>query len=349
MEHGPRPPPPWIINWGILVSKAMIWAKQAQRFLRTPISLPMTTASTEPSTTRSQRPPCQHKYIKRSGNRHGSFARCLVEVRPRMGPTHRILSFLTIATAFLHHNCVGQLMEKPGSIEQEGTFQAFEEFWVTRFDCESGAQESSQVQGQGGNGGRRGTSLETSGTTTHCGWRGGGVDKQAGRLQLGRARELTGQLERSSQVLEAELQAYKKLPPATKVSKIDIMELYAGHADIAHQYDLKAVEPYDLIYVHNMSKDKYKRSWRQAQKWFSPLLVVVETECTILEHLQRKPELCGQRQNGWAWSPQRRTVATCQGRSAVLPSINSWWMLMATTSCLTQRILESGTFLKFNN
>ena len=81
--------------------------------------------------------------------------------------------------------------------------------------------------------------------------------------------------------MEAELQAYKKLPPATKVSEIDIMELYAGHADIAHQYDLKALEPYDLIYVHNMSKDKYKRSWRQAQKWFSPLLVVVETECTF--------------------------------------------------------------------
>ena len=198
MEHGPRPPPTWIINWRILVGKAMIWAKQAQRFLRTPISLPMTMASTEPSTTRSQRPPCQHKYIKRSGNRHASFAQCLVEVWRRMGPTHRVLSFLTIATAFLHHNCVGQLMDKPGSIEQEGTFQAFEEFWVLRFDCESGAQESSQVQGRGGNGGRRGTSWETSGTTTHCGWRGGGVDKQPGRLQLGRGRELTGQLERSS-------------------------------------------------------------------------------------------------------------------------------------------------------
>ena len=74
--------------------------------------------------------------------------------------------------------------------------------------------------------------------------------------------------------MEAELQAYKKLPPATKVSKIDI-------TDIAHQYDLKALEPYDLIYVHNMNKDKYKRSWRQAQKWFSPLLAVVETECTF--------------------------------------------------------------------
>ena len=266
MEHGPRPPPPWIINWRILVSKAMIWAKQAQRFLRTPISLPMTTASTEPSTTRSQRPPCQHKYIQAKRQSPRKLCTMSGGSTTKDGCNHRILSFLTIATAFLHHNCVGQLMEKRGSIEQEGTFQAFEEFWVPRFDCESGAQESSQVQGQGGNGGRRGTSLETSGTTTHCGWGGGGVDKQPGRLQLGRARELTGQLERSSQVLEAELQAYKKLPPATKVSKIDIMELYAGHADIAHQYDLKALEPYDLIYVHNMSKDKYKRSWRQAQK-----------------------------------------------------------------------------------
>jgi hypothetical protein len=94
---------------------------------------------------------------------------------------------------------------------------------------------------------------------------------------------LTGQLERSSQVLEAELQAYDKLPAAVNLPKIDIMELYAGHADIsflAHQYDLKALEPYDLMYGHDMTKDKYKRSWRRAQKQFSPLLVVVETECT---------------------------------------------------------------------
>ena len=77
MEHGPRPPPIWMINWRNLVDKAMAWGRQAQRFLRTRMSLTMTTASAEPPTTGSRAPPCQHKYIQQSGNRHGSFARCL--------------------------------------------------------------------------------------------------------------------------------------------------------------------------------------------------------------------------------------------------------------------------------
>eukprot|EP00435_Cladocopium_sp_Y103_P015633 s906_g3.t2 len=214
-----------------------------------------------------------------------------VEVRQGergMGATHKILWFLTAATAFLH-NCVGQLMDKPSGIDQEGTFKAFEELRVSSFDFESSPQEPSQVQGQGSNAEHRGEPMESP-RVDHIGrpgvrtGRAGQADRHPVRIRLGRARQLSGQLERSSQVLEAELQAYDKLPAAINMPKIDIMELYAGHADIsflAYQYDLKALEPFDLIYGHDMTKDKYKRSWRQAQKQFSPLLVVVETECTL--------------------------------------------------------------------
>ena len=206
-----------------------------------------------------------------------------------MGATHKVLWFLTAATAFLH-NCVGQLMDKPNGFDQEGTLKAFEELRVPSFDLQGqgSTQEPSQVQGQSGHADHRREPMEGLGID-QIRRPGGGTgrighaDSRPVRLRLGRARQLSGQLERSSQVLEAELQAYDKLPAAINLPKIDIMELYAGHADIsflAHQYDLKALEPYDLMYGHDMTKDKYKRSWRQAQKQFSPLLVVVETECT---------------------------------------------------------------------
>ena len=215
-----------------------------------------------------------------------------VEVRQgerRMGATHKVLWFLTVATAFLH-NCVGQLMDKPNGFDQEGTLKAFEELRVPSFDLQGqgSTQEPSQVQGQSSHADHRREPMEGLGIDQIR--RPGGGTGRTGhaesrpvRLRLGRARQLSGQLERSSQVLEAELQAYDKLPAAVNLPKIDIMELYAGHADIsflAHQYDLKALEPYDLMYGHDMTKDKYKRSWRRAQKQFSPLLVVVETECT---------------------------------------------------------------------
>ena len=73
------------------------------------------------------------------------------------------------------------------------------------------------------------------------------------------------------------------MPAAKDVSKIDIMELYAGHADIsflAHQYDLKALEPFDLLYGKDMNSRKDRQSWREAQEKHRPLLVIVETECT---------------------------------------------------------------------
>ena len=103
------------------------------------------------------------------------------------------------------------------------------------------------------------------------------------RLRLGELRRLTGVLNRSADILAVEQKIYEALPTAQNVPKIDIMELYAGFADIsflAHQYDLHALEPFDLLYNKDMTRRRDKLAWRRARKEHRPLLVVVETECT---------------------------------------------------------------------
>ena len=238
------------------------------------------------------------------------------------------------------------------SSKKAPSFQAYKEPGVPRFDFQSGPRAT---PGQ-----RAGRHWRTSKQNLGDSWKhhnpgrgGGGVDQQPGRLRLGRVRQLTGQLERSSQVLEAELQAYEKLPPATNSSKIDIMELYAGHADIsflAHQYDLKALEPYDLIYGHDMNKDKYKRSWRQAQNWFSPLLVVVETECTFWNIFNENLNYAGKDRmhelEGLKHSCREEQLPLVkEGVQSCLRQIADGNYLLFET----QRNQESGTFLKFKN
>lgn len=95
------------------------------------------------------------------------------------------------------------------------------------------------------------------------------------------------------------------------------MELFAGHADVsfmANQYGLTALEPFDLLYGHDMTKNKCKRSWREAQARFNPLLAMVETECTewviFNENLKdRMEELEAKRQQQLPLV--REGVATC--------------------------------------
>ena len=99
---------------------------------------------------------------------------------------------------------------------------------------------------------------------------------------MGNLRRLSGNLDRSASILSVEAEIYDKLPTVKDMPKIDIMELYAGHADVtflAHQYGLRAMEPYDLLYGKDMNKQKDRLSWRTAQKTYRPLLAMVETEC----------------------------------------------------------------------
>ena len=61
------------------------------------------------------------------------------------------------------------------------------------------------------------------------------------------------------------------------------MELYACHAEIshlAHRYGLRACQPFDILYGMNMKDPSTRKTWREAQSTFKPLLTVVELECT---------------------------------------------------------------------
>jgi hypothetical protein len=95
-------------------------------------------------------------------------------------------------------------------------------------------------------------------------------------------KRLSGILGRSSKVLQTELKIYEDLPAAKDIPKIDIMEMFAGNAEIthlAHRYDLKALQPFDLKYGIDLLKKGNRDLWKQSQTKYKPLVVVVETDC----------------------------------------------------------------------
>ena len=95
-------------------------------------------------------------------------------------------------------------------------------------------------------------------------------------------KRLADTMKKSAEVLNAESKIYHDLPDANHVPKIDIMELYAGQAEIsqlAHRYDLRACQPFDLLYGLNLKDKAAKQTWQEDQAKFKPLLVIVEPEC----------------------------------------------------------------------
>lgn len=84
-----RPPPPWLQNWRQLAMAALRASRIALRLQRPTPKTRSTTrrptssaakakAAPKPSPKASTTPTqCQHRHIKRSGNRHGSYAQCL--------------------------------------------------------------------------------------------------------------------------------------------------------------------------------------------------------------------------------------------------------------------------------
>ncbi|CAK8987891.1 unnamed protein product [Durusdinium trenchii] len=96
------PPPPWLWRWRYLVKKVVGWARQAHRFLRLPQrseETPLAAAKTKakamkakfkPETTYLATTDCEHQHVKRSGNRHGSYAQCLdCKIKWKWNPTLR--------------------------------------------------------------------------------------------------------------------------------------------------------------------------------------------------------------------------------------------------------------------
>eukprot|EP00913_Durusdinium_trenchii_P014636 g13734.t2 len=126
-------------------------------------------------------------------------------------------------------------------------------------------------------------------------------------------------------------QIYDDMPAALDVPKIDVMELYAGHADLtflAHQYGLQAMEPFDLLYGKDMTLRKDKQAWKSAQRTYKPLLAVFETECTdwniFNENLNykgkdRMDELYYKRELQYPWSKRASPHAISRSRTTATP------------------------------
>ena len=103
-------------------------------------------------------------------------------------------------------------------------------------------------------------------------------------MKSGKTKRMRGNWLRSAKVLEAEhniymsMRAVKDRPPPT----MDLWELFGGRAlcsELAHQYDLSALQPWDLIYGYDFMKPSTRNEAIQALDRFKPLLVMLEIDC----------------------------------------------------------------------
>ena len=123
--------------------------------------------------------------------------------------------------------------------------------------------------GSGDHGGRRDLRLAISGDL----------------VKPGVAKRMRGQWMKSAKLLQAEHDTYvaqrttRDRPPPT----VDLWELFGGRAlcsELAHQYDLEALQPWDLIYGQDfMSASKRSSAFRTLDD-FRPLLLMLELKCT---------------------------------------------------------------------
>ena len=102
-------------------------------------------------------------------------------------------------------------------------------------------------------------------------------------LKKGTEKQLRGQWQRSAKLLNNEIQIcnvkHKPRPPGAA----DLWELFAGEATcsrLAHQYQLNALQPFDLIYGQDFMDDQIKNKTFRALKRHQPHLLMVELECT---------------------------------------------------------------------
>ena len=236
-------------------------------------------AITDPSSGRMSTPPRQALRQPERVLRPMPGLQHEVEVEPRsprLGALRRGIQFITLATTFLNH-CLGQFVATGTS--STPSLSEIQGFGIPQAD----RSEEHNLEASAGSARhlrrlqRLGSAEPTNGAL-QPGIRDGG----AHRVRLGERRRLSRQLKTSSDVLAAELSIYDDLPAALNTPSMDLMELYAGNAEItflAERYGLKALQPFDLIYNHDMKLSSNKELWRAAQRKFNPLVVIVETDC----------------------------------------------------------------------
>ena len=156
-----------------------------------------------------------------------------------------------------------------GGLLQRGDLQAGapEDATRSRFE-EMGAPSGT---GSGFNRGRRDLRLGASGGRSNT-------------MKKGTAKRLKGEWMRSAKTLEAEHNIYlnqktvkDRPPPST-----DLWELFGGRAlcsELAHQYDLNALQPWDLIYGYDFMRSSTRQEAAEALDRFKPLLLMLEIDC----------------------------------------------------------------------
>ena len=123
---------------------------------------------------------------------------------------------------------------------------------------------------------------------------GGGKHGRRSNIRLGRgseldvkpgaAKRLRGLWKRSADYLTAEHEVYlgttstsSRPPPAA-----DLWELFAGRAlcsQLAHEYDLIAIQPFDLIYGQDFKRPSTRTAAFKTLDTLRPLLVMIEIDC----------------------------------------------------------------------
>ena len=213
---------------------------------------------------------------------------------PRMGALRRGVQFLTVATALLS-NCLGRFLDQPsGSLATNpetglpyGTSAniatsptTFSDWSLIEETCTTNTHDTRGTSGDARAdeqpGGARGLHpMEPSQRRPR-------PQRPGARVRGGLLKRLSGNLERTSRVLQTERKIYDDLPAAKDVPRIDIMEMFAGNAEITHlapRYDLKALQPFDIKYGIDLLKKSNRDLWKQSQDKYKPLAVVVETDC----------------------------------------------------------------------
>ena len=81
-----------------------------------------------------------------------------------------------------------------------------------------------------------------------------------------------------------EQNVYGNLPSSMdNKSKIDVMEMFAGAAEITHRapsFGLKSLQPLDFEYGLDLSLEEHQQTWADAQRRFKPLVIIAGIECT---------------------------------------------------------------------
>ena len=102
-------------------------------------------------------------------------------------------------------------------------------------------------------------------------------------MKKGTEKQLRGQWQRSAKLLNNEIQIcnvkHKPRPPGGA----DLWELFAGEAmcsRLAHQYQLNALQPFDLIYGQDFKNNRIRNMTLRALRRHQPHLLMIELECT---------------------------------------------------------------------